>query len=75
MLFNAIDILLRWSKDPQPISVQGAINMKRTLPLEQRPTTYLCARRNQYETNPTDIQMPPHASGVIYLTQLATNRF
>ena len=34
MLLTAIDILLRWSKDPQPIRVPDAINMELTIPNE-----------------------------------------
>ena len=34
MLLNAIDILLRWSKDLQPIRVPDAINMELTIPNE-----------------------------------------
>ena len=43
-------------------------------PLEQRPITYPCARHNQYATNDTDIQMSPHARGVILLRSENRNK-
>ena len=48
-IFNFLNIALRWRAGLDAIE-----RYRHIAPLEQRPTTYSCARRNQYGTNDTE---------------------